>query len=85
MLRTSRASRAVSISIILLVIALLVSFALNAGRILVVDAPQPSDLILVLAGETDHRPARALEFLQQGFGRRVLIDVFVEVKIYDIL
>jgi len=85
LLRTSRASRAVSISIILLVIALLVSFALNAGRILVVDAPQPSDLILVLAGETDHRPARALELLQQGFGRRVLIDVPAEVKIYDTL
>ena len=83
--RTSRARRAVSISIALLVVVLLVSFAVNAGRILVVDAPQPSDLILVLAGETDHRPARALELLQQGFGKRVLIDVPAEVKIYDTL
>jgi hypothetical protein len=67
----------------LLVVVLLVSFALNAGRLLVVDAPQPSDLILVLAGETDHRPARALELLHQGYGRRVLIDVPGDVKIYD--
>ena len=59
-------------------------FALNAGPILVVDAPQPSDLILVLAGETDHRPMRALELLHQGFGRRVMIDVPADAKIYDV-
>ena len=83
MLRISRVSRAVSTWIALLVLVLLVSFALNAGRILVVDAPQPSDLILVLAGETDHRPAHALELLRQGYGKRVLIDVPADVKIYD--
>jgi hypothetical protein len=83
LLKILRASRALSISIALIVIVLFASFALDAGRILVVDAPQPSDLILVLAGETDHRPARALELLQQGFGKRVLIDVPADVKIYD--
>jgi len=85
LLRISRTRRAVSISIALLAIVLLVGFALNAGRILVIDAPQPSDLILVLAGETDHRPARALELLGQGLGKRVLIDVPADVKIYDTL
>src|SRR5215831_20902318 len=85
LLRISRVSRAVSTWIALLVLVLLVSFALNAGRILVVDAPQPSDLILVLAGETDHRPAHALELLRQGLGKRVLIDVPADVKIYDTL
>ena len=55
--------------------ALCVEFGKNAGRLLVVDAPQPSDVILVLAGETDHRPARALELLDQGLGRQVVIDV----------
>ena len=48
---------------VLVIVALLV-FAANAGRMLVVDAPQRSDVILVLAGETDRRPARALELLQ---------------------
>ena len=58
-----------------LLIILFGLFAANAGRLLVVDAPQPSDVILVLAGETDRRPARALELLAQGYGRRVVIDV----------
>ena len=75
----------VAFSTALLALTLLVGLAMNAGRILVVDAPQTSDLILVLAGETDHRPAHALELLHQGFGRRVLIDVPADTKIYDVL
>jgi DUF218 domain len=58
-------------------------FAANAGRLLVVDAPQPSDVILVLAGETDRRPTHALELLDQGYGRRVVIDVPAAAKVYD--
>ena len=63
---------------------MLIILALNAGRILVVDAPEPSDVIVVLAGETYHRPARALELLHQGYGKRVLIDVPAGVTIYDV-
>ena len=62
---------------------LLITFALIAGRILVVDAPQPSDLILVLAGETDHRPEHALELLHQGYAKHVLIDVPADANIYE--
>jgi len=58
-------------------------FCLNAGRMLVVDSPQQSDLILVLAGETYTRPTRALELLRRGYGRRVLIDVPAGAKIYE--
>lgn len=47
------------------------------------DSPQPSDLILVLAGETHHRPARALELMRQGLAPRVLIDVPAQAVIYD--
>ena len=54
---------------------LLVELATHAGRVLVVDNAQRSDVILVLAGETDHRPARALQLLDAGYGRRVIIDV----------
>lgn len=60
------------------------AFAANAGRVLVVDAPEKSDVILVLAGETDHRPARALELLDQGYGQMVVIDVPAATKIYDV-
>jgi uncharacterized SAM-binding protein YcdF (DUF218 family) len=64
------------------VLALIAGLAPNAGRILVVDAPQRSDVILVLAGETEHRPARALELLGQGYGPRVLIDVPATARLY---
>lgn len=46
-----------------------------AGSFLVMDAPLRSDVIVVLAGETDHRPARALQLLDQGYAGRVVIDV----------
>ena len=58
-------------------------FALEAGQILVVNAPQKSDLIVVLAGETDRRPALALDLLHQGYAPRILLDVPASAKIYD--
>lgn len=58
-------------------------FAFKAGTLLVVDDPKPSDVIVVLAGETDHRPSHALQLLQQGYGRRVLLDVPADAMIYD--
>jgi hypothetical protein len=58
-------------------------FAANAGRMLVVDAPEKSDVIVVLAGETDHRPARALQLFDRGYAKRVYIDVNDGAKIYE--
>lgn len=49
-----------------------------------VDNRQPADLILVLAGETDHRPALALELLRQGYAPRAMIDVPAGARIYDV-
>ncbi len=66
----------------ILLIFLSVEFAAKAGRFLVVDAPRPSDLILVLAGETNRRPARALQLLAQGYGRRIVLDVPTNSTIY---
>ena len=67
----------------LLLAALFVGFGVSAGRMLVVNAPQPSDVIVVLAGETEHRPQRALELLDQGYARRVVIDVPAAARIYE--
>ena len=64
--------------------ALFVAFAANAGRLLVVDAPQPSDVILILAGETYLRPARALQLLDQGYGRLVVLDVPAASRVYAV-
>src|SRR5215469_9518580 len=69
--------------VILILLAGFALFARNAGRILVVDSPEPSDVIVVLAGETDRRPAHALELLSKGFAPRVVIDVPAQTKVYD--
>ena len=66
-----------------MLIAIVVVFAANAGRLLVVDAPEPSDVIVVLAGETDRRPALALQLMEQGYARRELLDVPATARIYE--
>jgi DUF218 domain len=63
---------------------LLAGFAAKAGSFLVVDDPQRSDIILVLAGETEKRPERALQLLAQGLGRRVILDVPTNAKLFDV-
>ena len=55
----------------------------TSGGFLVMNDPQPADLILVLAGETDRRPARGLELLQQGFAPKLMLDVPVSARIFD--
>jgi uncharacterized SAM-binding protein YcdF (DUF218 family) len=56
--------------------------AANSAKFLVVDQPEKSEAILVLAGETDQRPARALELLNQGYAPRIVLDVPAEVKVF---
>lgn len=63
------------ISLILIAAAVFLLFLANAARFLVIDQPRPSDVILVVAGETAYRPARALDLLRRGFGRRLILDV----------
>jgi uncharacterized SAM-binding protein YcdF (DUF218 family) len=65
---------------LLLVFGGLIVFADRAGYMLVADAPQPSDVIVVLAGETDKRPQRALQLLDEGYARRIVLDVPANAK-----
>jgi hypothetical protein len=65
------------------VVAAVVFLAADAGKILVANDPQRSDVILVLAGETETRPALALDLLHRGYAPRVVMDVPAEGKIYD--
>jgi uncharacterized SAM-binding protein YcdF (DUF218 family) len=58
-------------------------FAANAGKMLVVNSPQASDLIVVLAGETNQRPALALDLLHRGYAPKILLDVPANTTIYD--
>jgi hypothetical protein len=48
-----------------------------------VDEPEKSDAIVVLAGETNFRPARALQLLHQGVAPRVFMDAETRNLIYD--
>src|SRR5438105_14313198 len=54
-----------------------------SGGFLVVDEPRKSDVIIVLAGETDRRPARALELFDQGYASKIVIDVPTHARIYQ--
>jgi len=67
-----------------LVVGLFVlALAAGSGRFLVVDLPRTSDVIVVLAGETDRRPARALELLDLGYAPRLILDVTADARIYQ--
>jgi uncharacterized SAM-binding protein YcdF (DUF218 family) len=66
----------------ILTLAAVLVVAANGGKWLVVDEARRSDVILVLAGETGRRPERALQLLEQGYGRRVVIDVPAEATIF---
>lgn len=57
--------------------------ATQAARYLVVDHPEKSDAMVVLAGETSVRPARALELLHQGMAPHILLDVEAGQQVFD--
>src|SRR5260370_34757209 len=62
---------------------ILVALASQAAGLLVVDEPEKSDAIVVLAGETNTRPVRALELLRLGFAPRMFLDAETRDLIYD--
>lgn len=78
-----RRSRTLWIFVGLALAVLALLFAVNAGRILVVDAPESADVIVVLAGETNYRPKLGLKLLDHGYGRKLLIDVPRAQEIYQ--
>jgi len=59
-----------------------VLLARQAGSWLVVDSPQPADAIVILAGETEQRPAKGLQMLAQGFAPRMVLDAPANTHIY---
>ena len=72
-----RRARITLIFLLMLILALSVS-----GKFLVINEPRQADVILVLAGETDRRPARALELYHQGYAGRIVLDVPDAARIY---
>jgi uncharacterized SAM-binding protein YcdF (DUF218 family) len=67
----------------LLLLVILVALASQAARFLIVDDPQKSDAIVVLAGETGVRPARGLELLRQQMAPHLFLDVEAGTQLFD--
>ena len=68
----------------LLISTILLVFLFNAGRILVIDSPQQADVIVVLAGETEHRPVQGVELLTHRLAPRMIIDVPAWTHLYNV-
>jgi hypothetical protein len=69
--------------IVLFVVVLLAGFASRAAHFLVVNQPEKSDAMIVLAGETNVRPAHALELLRQGMAPHMFLNAETRDRIYD--
>jgi uncharacterized SAM-binding protein YcdF (DUF218 family) len=74
-----RISRTLRFLILFLSLAWLVG---NSGKFLVIDDPQRADAMVVLAGETDRRPARALQLLNEDYAPRIVLDVPADALVY---
>ncbi|HEY2915413.1 MAG TPA: hypothetical protein VGK21_18755, partial [Candidatus Angelobacter sp.] len=71
--RVHRRARKRNLFLLLLLVLLL--FARFAGSILVRDRPEKSDVIVVLAGDSqDERYRRGMELLRVGYARHLLLD-----------
>src|SRR5580704_2033765 len=65
-------SRPTKIGVTLVAMLLLGGLALESGRFLLVDEAERADVILVLAGETNSRPAKALQLAREGYAGRII-------------
>jgi DUF218 domain len=68
--------------ILFLAVVLIGSFMATSGAFLVVNDPRKSDMIVVLGGDTDRRPARGIELLSQGFAPHLILNVPAGAYVY---
>jgi hypothetical protein len=66
----------------LLLVVVSLALGSQAGSWLVLDNPQPADAIVVLAGETEQRPAKGLQLLDKGLAPRMFLDAPAGSRIY---
>lgn len=67
----------------MIVIAVAVLLFSTSGEFLIVNQPEHADVIVVLAGETNQRPALGLKLLREGYAPRMLLDVPATAKVYQ--
>jgi len=82
--KRSPVSRGLAFLVVLVIVVVLLLFLLSrAGSFLVVDDPQPSDVIVVLEGSGDTPGyTRALSLQSEGYAGRVLLDAAVSRGIF---
>ncbi len=68
--------------VIVLLAAILLLFT-RSGKFLIISRPQHADAIVVLAGETDRRPALGLKLLQENYAPKMVLDVPANAKLYQ--
>src|SRR5215470_5256170 len=68
--------------LIVLIATALLLFS-TSGQFLIVNHPERADVIVVLAGETDRRPALGLKLLQEGYAPHMVLDVPSSTKLYQ--
>ena len=81
---TSRARRpSKKLKVLLCLLAAVVIFALFAGRLLISDHPERSDVIVVLAGDSqDARYRRGIELLRAGYGKHLFLDASSDASFF---
>src|SRR5215469_6763321 len=68
---------------LLLIGILLVYCFIHLGSFLVIENPQPSDAIVVLAGDVnDKRYDRGIELLRRGYGQQMFLDASEDFILY---
>jgi len=70
-------------AVLITLIALTLLLFSTSGRFLIVNRPERADVIVVLAGETDRRPALGLQLLREKYAPKMLLDVPANAKLYQ--
>lgn len=70
-------------AVLIILIALTLLLFSTSGQFLIVNRSEHADVIVVLAGETDRRPALGLQLLREKYAPRMLLDVPANAKLYQ--
>ena len=70
-------------TVLIILVALALLLFTTSGQFLIVNRPEHADVIVVLAGETDRRPALGLRLLREKYAPRMLLDVPANAKLYQ--
>jgi len=70
-------------AVLIILIALALLLVSTSGQFLIVNRPEHADVIVVLAGETDRRPALGLQLLHEKYASKMLLDVPANARLYQ--